>query len=223
MSFFDSSFEIKTLKFSDKNYPALLKKIPDPPKTLYYRGNKEIKGNCFAIVGSRLCSAYGKEIAYSISYRLAKAGLTIVSGMARGIDSFSHLAALEAGGQTIAVLGTGLDEKSIYPQENLKLAQKILQGKSCLISEYPQGTRGDKFTFPKRNRIISGMSLGILVVEAKYKSGALITAALAKKQKREIFAVPGPIYSVNSKGTNLLIKNGAKMIESADDILKELI
>jgi len=216
------SSEINKISINDKKYPKLLKKIPNSPKTLYYRGEIKNEENCFAIVGTRLCSAYGKQVALEIAGDLAEAGLTIVSGLAPGIDTFSHLAVVERKGRTIAVLGTGIDEKSIYPQSNLKLAQKILETGGCLISEYPPETPGSNFTFPQRNRIISGLGLGILVVEAKEKSGALITAEWAKKQGRKIFAIPGPIHSLNSKGCHYLIKQGAKLVENANDILEEL-
>jgi len=214
--------EIKTINIQDKNYPKLLKGIKDPPEVLYVRGELNPEENCFAVVGTRMASAYGKQVALEIAGDLAEAGLTIVSGMAPGIDTFVHQATLERKGRTIAVLGTGLDEKSIYPQSNLKLAKKILETGGCLISEYPPGTPGSKFTFPNRNRIISGLSLGVLVVEAKQKSGALITAHHAFKQKRKVFAIPGSIHSLNSKGCHYLIKKGAKLVENANDILKEL-
>jgi len=214
--------EIRILKIGDKNYPKLLKKIKDAPEVIYYRGELNPSDQCFAIVGTRRFSSYGKQVALEIAGDLAETGLTIVSGLAPGIDTFAHTAAVERRKRTIAVLGTGLDEKSIYPQSNLKLAQRILETGGCLISEYPPGTRGTQFTFPKRNRIISGLSLGILVVEAKERSGALITAEWAKKQGRKIFAIPGPIHSLNSRGCHYLIKQGAKLVENADDILKEL-
>lgn len=229
--------DIKTISIKDKNYPKLLKEVKGAPKTLYYRGELKFAGlrpshasakasasyeKCFAVVGTRMASNYGKQVALEIAGDLAETGLTIVSGMAPGIDTFAHQAALERNKRTIAVLGTGPDEKSIYPQSNLELAKKILEKGGCLISEYAPGTRGTKFTFPQRNRIISGLSLGVLVVEAKEKSGALITADFAKAQDRKVFAVPGPIHSLNSKGTHYLIKNGAKLVESANDILQEL-
>ncbi|MCK4473999.1 DNA-processing protein DprA [Candidatus Parcubacteria bacterium] len=214
--------EIKTISIKDKNYPKLLKEIRGAPEILYYRGKLNSDEPCFAIVGTRLCSAYGKQIAWEIAQDLAEAGLTIVSGFASGIDTICHQAVVEKGKRTIAVLGTGLDEKSIYPQSNLKLAQKILETNGCLVSEYPPGTSGALFTFPQRNRIISGLSAGVLVIEAKQKSGALITANWAKQQKRKIFAVPGQIHSLNSKGCHYLIKQGAKLTENAQDILKEL-
>ena len=214
--------EIKKISIKDRNYPILLRKIKNPPEVLYYKGEILTKENCFAIVGTRMCSPYGKRVTFEISGKLADLGLTIVSGLAPGIDTFSHMTAVEKRKRTIAVLGTGLDEKSIYPRSNLDLAKKILKIGGCLISEYPPGAQGNRFTFPKRNRIISGLSLGVLVVEAKEKSGALITANWARKQKRKIFAVPGSVYSQNSKGTNLLIKKGATLVEKTDDILNEL-
>jgi len=216
------SEEIKTINIQNKNYPKLLKEIKDAPEVLYYRGEIKVEENCFAIVGTRMCSDYGKQEALEIAGDLAEVGLTIVSGLAPGIDTASHWATVERGKRTIAVLGTGIDEKSIYPQSNLNLAKKILETGGCLISEYPPETRGTQFTFPQRNRIISGLSLGVLVIEAKQKSGALITAEWARKQGRKIFAVPGPIHSSNSKGPHKLIKQGAKLVESANDILKEL-
>jgi len=214
--------EIKEVSFKDKDYPGLLKEIKDPPSSLFIRGNIPTEDIFFAVVGTRIPSAYGKQAALNIAGDLAEAGITIVSGLAPGIDTFSHLAAVERKQKTVAVLGTGLDEKSIYPKENLELTRRILENQGCLISEYPPGTHGSRLTFPKRNRIISGISLGVLVVEAKEKSGALITASFAFSQKRKVFALPGQIYSSNSRGCHLLIKKGAKLIESADDILKEL-
>jgi len=214
--------EIKNVKTEDKNYPLLLERIFNPPKTLYVRGEILRNERCFAIVGTRGCSDYGKEIAFSIARDLSKAGLTIISGMAIGIDTSAHKGALNINSRTIAVLGTGIDEEAIYPRENLELSQKILENRGCLISEYPAGTRGTKFSFPERNRIISGLSLGVLVVEANFGSGALITADYAKKQRKKIFAIPGSIHSINSRGCHDLIKKGAKLVENANDILKEL-
>jgi len=214
--------EIKTINIKDKEYPKLLREIKDPPEVLYVRGEILPKENCFAVVGTRRYSSYGKQVALEIAGDLTEAGLTIVSGLAPGIDTFAHQATLERKGRTIAVLGTGIDEKSIYPKSNLKLARKIVETGGCLISEYPPGTRGTQFTFPQRNRIISGLSIGVLVVEAKEKSGALITANQAFAQKRKVFAIPGPIHSSNSRGCHLLIKKGAKLVENANDILGEL-
>jgi len=214
--------EIRTTNIQDENYPKLLKKIKNAPEVIYYRGEMKSEENCFAVVGTRRFSPYGKQVALEMAGDLAEAGLIIVSGLAPGIDTFCHTAAVERRKRTIAVLGTGVDEKSIYPQSNLKLAQKILETGGALISEYPPDQRGTQFTFPQRNRIISGLSLGILVVEAKQKSGALITAHYAFEQNRKVFAIPGPIHSLNSKGCHYLIKRGAKLVESANDILKDL-
>ena len=214
--------EIRTTNIQDENYPKLLKGIKNAPEVIYYRGEMKSDENCFAVVGTRRFSPYGKQVALEMAGDLAEAGLIIVSGLAPGIDTFCHTAAVERRKRTIAVLGTGVDEKSIYPQSNLKLAQKILETGGALISEYPPGQRGTQFTFPQRNRIISGLSLGILVVEAKQKSGALITAHYAFEQNRKVFAIPGPIHSLNSKGCHYLIKRGAKLVESANDILKDL-
>jgi DNA processing protein len=214
--------EIKKISIEDEGYPKKLREIKDPPKILYYLGEIKSEENCLAIVGARKCTNYGKEIAYRIASDLAEAGLTIVSGFAPGIDTVAHKAAIDKGKRTIAVLGTGLDEKSIYPKSNLKLIDKILENGGAIISEFEPGTHGTKYTFPQRNRIISGLSLGVLVVEAKMNSGALITAKYAKEQKRKIFAVPGSIFSQTSKGCHFLIKNGAKLVESAEDVLEEL-
>ena len=215
--------EIRIANIESKEYPESLRKIPNPPKDLYYKGSLlQTEMNCFGIVGTRRYSTYGKQVALEIAGDLAEAGLTIVSGLAPGIDTFAHQATLERKGKTIAVLGTGLDEKSIYPKSNLKLSREIVENGGCLISEYPAGTRGAQFTFPQRNRIISGLSMGILVVEAKKKSGALITADYASRQNKKIFAVPGPIYSSNSKGCHALIRKGAVLIENGNDILTEL-
>lgn len=214
---------IKTISIKDKEYPESLEKIKNPPKVLYYRGSlprAEARG--FAIVGTRRYSPYGKQVALSVAGDLAESGITIVSGLAPGIDTFCHEAALERKGKTIAVLGTGIDEESIYPKSNLRLAKKIIETGGCLISEYPPGTRGTKFTFPKRNRIISGLSIGVLVIEAKEMSGALITANYAFSQGREVFAIPGLIHSLNSRGCHALIKKGAKLVDNVNDILEKL-
>jgi DNA processing protein len=214
--------EIKKISIENENYPKRLREIKDPPKILYYLGKIKSEENCFAIVGARKCTNYGKEITYRIASDLVEAGLTIVSGFAPGIDTMAHKAAIEKGKRTIAVLGTGIDEKSIYPKSNLKLIDKILENGGAIISEFEPRTHGTKYTFPQRNRIISGLSLGVLVVEAKMQSGALITANYAKEQGRKIFAVPGSIFSQASKGCHFLIKNGAKLVESAEDILEKL-
>ncbi len=214
--------EIRKITIDDKNYPKALKELKDAPKVLFIKGEIKNEELCFAIVGSRRYSSYGKQAALDIAGQLADSGITIVSGLAPGIDTFAHQAAVERKKRTIAVLGTGIDEKSLYPKENIPLSRRIIELGGCLISEYPEGTQATRFTFPQRNRIISGLSKGVLVVEAKEKSGSLITANWALQQKRKLFAVPGPIYSLNSKGPNLLIKRVAKLAENADDILKEL-
>ncbi|MDD5738562.1 MAG: DNA-processing protein DprA [Candidatus Pacebacteria bacterium] len=235
MDRFLQNFPIQKITPSDSLFPETLKNIAEAPQELFFRGNFKPNEKFFAIVGTRLPSNYGKEIAFSIAKDLSQAGFCIVSGMALGIDTWSHKGALknysvQISGRrtsanfcsTMAVFGTGLSENVIYPQENLKLAKEILEKNGCLISEYSPETRGANFTFPKRNRIIAGLSAGVLVVEAKIKSGALITAKYAKKYKKPIFAIPGDIHNQNSKGPHLLIKQGAKLVESANDILKEL-
>ena len=204
----------------DKEYPASLKLISVPPLVLYVCG-EILPQDCFsiAIVGSRLASLYGIKTAERLSRELSCRGWTIISGMARGIDTAAHKGALKSGGRTIAVLGCGLD--IIYPSENKKLRNEImLQG--AIISEFPLGTPPEKFNFPIRNRIISGFSLGTIVVEAAKRSGALITANYALEQGKEIFAVPGHINSSTSQGTHQILKEGAKLVENADDILEEL-
>jgi len=213
---------IKKITLPDPNYPRLLKEISDPPQVLYLKGEiKKEDETAIAIVGTRNYTNYGKRIAEEITSDLAERGITIISGLAKGIDTFAHKAALEHKGRTIAVLGSAVDSKSLYPACNRKLAEKIARN-GAVVSEYPVGTKSERYFFPQRNRIISGLSLGILVVEAPEKSGALITASQALEQNREVFAVPGPIYSENSKGTNNLIKMGAKLVTCANDILEEL-
>lgn len=214
--------EIKKITINDKNYPVLLKKIKNPPQIIYFLGEIKPKEQCLAIVGTRRCSSYGKEIAWQITNDLAETNLTIVSGLAPGIDTIVHQTVVEKKKRTIAVLGTGLDEKSIYPKSNLPLVWQILANGGCLISEYPPGTPGSKFTFPQRNRIIVGLSLGVLVIEAPKESGALITADYAWQNKRKVWAVPGSIHSLTSQGCHLLIKKGAKLVEAATDILTDL-
>ena len=215
--------EVKFVKIEDNEYPNELKKIKDAPKILYYRGSlPTAEEKCLAIVGTRRYSPYGQQVALKMAGDLAEAGLTIVSGLAPGIDTFSHRAVVEKKKRTIAVLGTGLDEKSIYPQANLELSRKILEYGGCLISELPEGTAGAIYTFPRRNRIISALSLAVLVIEAKEKSGSLITADYAIKQDKKLFAIPGQIYSQNSAGPNKLIKEGAKLITNSNDVLNEL-
>lgn len=213
---------INLITIFDKNYPKLLKEIYRPPFLLYLRGKLEPTDEFgLGIVGTRKLSLYGQEVTPLITADLARAGLTIISGLAKGIDTLVHQAALEANGRTIAVLGSGLDRKNIYPFTNRALAEEISQ-KGALISEFPLGTEPLAQHFPQRNRIISGLSLGVLVVEAPEKSGALITARDALEQNRDVFAIPGPILAKNSQGPNSLIKMGAKLVSQANDILEEL-
>jgi len=204
----------------DNNYPENLLAVDDRPAFLYARGKLDKDDINLAIVGSRIASAYGKYTTERVSRELAQKGITIVSGMARGVDSAAHRGALAAHGRTIAVLGSGLD--IIYPPENKSLFTQIAEN-GAVVSEFPLGTPPLANNFPARNRIISGMSYGVLVVEAGEKSGSLITARLALEQGREVFAVPGSIDAATSRGANKLIKEGAKLIENVDDILEEII
>lgn len=213
---------IKLIAIEDDGYPSLLKEIYDPPSALYYKGNLKKDGERLAVVGTRKCTSYGMQAAEKIVRELAENGLEIISGLALGIDTVAHQSTLEKNGYTIAVLGSGLNEKSIYPLQNRGLAEKIIEKNGAIISEYPYGTPPLKENFPKRNRIISGLSLGALIIEAPYESGALITGRYGLEQNREIFAVPGNIYSHNSEGTNNLIKLGAHLIVSGQDILEIL-
>lgn len=213
--------DINILTFIDADYPKLLKEIPDAPMILFTRGDFTWNENpLIALVGSRRCTSYGTQAAQRIATDLASAGYTVVSGMAFGIDSIAHKAALDAGGKTLAVLGGGVDDISIAPQTHLPLARAIMHA-GALISEYPPGTRPAEGTFPARNRIVAGMCLGTIIIEAAEKSGALITAHLALDYNREVFAVPGSIFSPSSLGTNRLIKAGAKIVTSVSDILEE--
>jgi DNA processing protein len=213
---------IRKITLQDKDYPAILKEIHDPPKELYIKGEIINQDKvAIGVVGTRKYTQYGKEVCLDIAGKLARLGITIVSGLAKGIDTFAHQAALESGGRTIAVLGSGMDKRSFFPRSNYSLSEKISQ-QGAVISEYPPGTRGNFFTFPQRNRIISGLSLGVVVIEAPEESGALITATLALEQNREVFAIPGSIYEKNSVGTNRLIKLGAKLVTDIEDILEEL-
>lgn len=213
---------LRLITVRDKIYPKILRHIPHPPFLLYIRGSVEVlKNNNFAVVGTRAFTDYGKRIAPSIVRDIARAGFTIVSGLAAGIDTLAHEAALDAGAKTIAVLGCGSDDATIFPKQNVRLARRIIENGGAVITEYAPHTHGNGFTFPQRNRIVSGLSKGTLVVEADRKSGALITAHDAVDQNRDVFAVPGPIYARTSEGTNHLIQEGAKLITCADDILEE--
>jgi len=210
----------KVITIQDESYPANLKAIYDPPQILYVKGDLlPTDSLAVSVVGTRSASSYGKMVAEQISNHLAARGVTVVSGMAYGIDAAAHKGALDAGGRTIAVMGNGLD--IVYPARNVRLLEKIISS-GAAISEFPMGTPPLKNNFPRRNRVISGLSLGTLVVEAPKRSGALITAYHALDQGREVFAVPGQILSEMSGGTHDLIKQGAKLVESVEDILDEL-
>jgi DNA processing protein len=210
----------RVLTWDDPAYPPRLLNIYNPPPVLYVKGEILDEDQwAVAIVGTRGATVYGKEAARQIAGGLARSGLTIVSGLARGIDSEAHRAALDAGGRTIAVLGSGVDV--IYPAESRNLAQAVIE-RGALVSEYTMGTKPEASNFPPRNRIISGLSLGVVIVEAGERSGALITGDFALEQGREVFAVPGNIFRRKSMGTNKLIQQGAKPVLSVEDILEEL-
>jgi len=213
--------QINVVCLPEKEYPTLLKEIYAPPPILYYRGKlPESNLICLAVVGTRKTSPYGRQITPVIVNGLAKAGLSIVSGLALGIDSVAHQATIDANGITIAVLGCGLDK--IYPISNITLANNIIDSGGCILSEYPPGTQPLKQHFPARNRIISGLSKGVLVIEGSHKSGSLITAKCALEQNREVYAVPGNINQPNSSGTNGLIQMGACLVTKTEDILDAL-
>jgi len=213
-------YKVKAITCESADYPQRLKEIYDYPSVLYARGNLPLEDECsLAVVGTRRPTAYGRQVTEEIVSDLARSGITIVSGLAKGIDSIAHRATLEANGKTVAVFGCGLD--IVYPAENAKLAREIMEH-GALVSEYPLGVKPKADNFPRRNRIMSGMSQGILVVEAGESSGAMITASQALEQNRDVFAVPGSILSPASKGTNRLIQEGAKLVRSHVDILEEL-
>lgn len=230
--------DIDIISITEEKYPEILKEIYDPPISLYIKGNTEIlNSNSIAIVGCRDTTEYGKKAAKYFSYNLSKKGVNIVSGLARGIDSYAHIGNVCAQdekrkeedklkisiqqdniqyGKTIAVVGNGLD--IVYPKENKYLFDKIIETGGAIISEYPLGTKPDKMNFPARNRIVSGISKGIIVIEAKEKSGTLITVDFALEQGRDVYVVPGNINSINSVGTNDLIKQGARLVTNYIDI-----
>lgn len=214
---------IDILTSLDKHYPKLLKEIYDPPYIMYIKGELKPEDDfAIGIVGTRRLSTYGQQVTSRLAGELAQSGLTIVSGLAQGVDTLAHLAALENKKRTVAVVGSSLDTQSIFPPANRHLVEKIIAGQGAILSEYPLGSFALKHHFPARNRVISGLSLGTLVVEAPEKSGALITARHALEQNREVFAVPGSIYSEQSLGPNSLIKIGAKLVTCANDVLEEL-
>ena len=211
---------IQMIPFSDAAYPGSLRAIADPPPLLYVKGElRDNDSKAIAIVGSRSASDYGRRIARDLARGLASFGFTVVSGMARGIDGMAHESALQAGGRTLAVLGSGIDRA--YPPEHEMLYRRISEN-GAVISELPMGARPIAFNFPARNRLISGLSLGVVVVEATEKSGSLITASLAAEQGREVFAVPGEAGASRSRGSHRLIRQGAKLVETVEDIIEEI-
>ncbi|NPA90881.1 MAG: DNA-protecting protein DprA [Chloroflexi bacterium] len=212
--------DVQVFTWEDEDYPRRLRQIYNPPPVLYVKGTLLPQDDwAIAIVGTRRPTNYGREAARMLGEGLARQGITVVSGLALGIDAEAHRAALDAGGRTIAVLGSGF--RHLYPAQHKELARRIVQ-QGAVISEYALDVRPEASNFPPRNRIISGLSMGVVVVEAGEKSGALITAAFAAEQGREVFAVPGPIFHHPSKGTNRLIQEGAKAVTSVQDILEEL-
>jgi DNA processing protein len=211
---------VQVLTWDSPDYPTLLSQLPDAPPVLFVKGEiMALDEWSVAMVGTRKASAYGREVAYRLASELARNGVTVVSGLARGIDGVSHQAALDAGGRTIAVFGSGVDV--IYPAEHRKLAERIVT-QGALVSDYALGTRPEAMNFPPRNRIISGLSLGTVVVEAGHRSGALITADFALDQGREVFAVPGSILSPGSAGCNRLLRDGAHIVTEICDVLEVL-
>lgn len=208
------------LTAQDSRYPDLLKTLPDAPLVLYVIGTITPEDNlALGIVGTRKATPYGRDAAYEMAKALAANGITVVSGLALGIDALAHKGAIDGNGRTIAVMGCGINQ--IYPRENHALAREISR-QGAIISEFPLNVRPEARNFPRRNRVISGLSLGILVVEAPEASGALITAGIAAEQGREVFAIPGNIFNPNSQGTNRLIQDGAKLVMGIEDILEEL-
>lgn len=221
LNFYLKKNNIQVIKITDKEYPEKLKQIYDAPKTLYIKGEKNVLNETgIAIIGARMCSIYGKNVTEKFSYDLAKRKIVTISGLARGIDTACHMGTVRAKGKTIAVLGSGID--IIYPGENKLLAEEIIKNGGAIISEFPIGMRPLPTNFPRRNRIISGLSDGVVVVEAKQKSGTFITVDFALEQGKEVYAVPGNINSITSTGTNELIKQGAKVVTSVKDILEDI-
>jgi DNA processing protein len=212
--------QIQIIPEIHSNYPESLKNIDQPPFILYWRGETSLPTIRIAMIGTRKFSSYGEKVCRYIAKDLAKSGITIVSGLALGIDGIAHDEALNQGGHAVAVLGGGVDDASIYPASNLTLAHRILNGGGAILSEYPPGTQPRSEYFPARNRIVSGLSRGVVVVEAAQKSGTMITAGMALDQGRELFAVPGQIFDKNTQGTHQLLKAGAHLVTSADDVLE---
>lgn len=211
--------DINVITVLDKEYPDKLKNIYDKPTILFVKGNIELLNKkSVAIVGCRDCSEYGKKVSHNLAYNLAQQNICIISGLAKGIDMYSHIGALESNGGTIAVVGNGLD--NVYPYENKRLYERIIEKNGLIVTEYVIGTKPNKINFPARNRIISALSDAIVVVEAKEKSGSLITADFGLEHGKEVLAVPGNIYSKNSIGTNDLIKQGACPVTCYRDVLE---
>jgi len=211
---------VRVIARDDAEYPKNLREVYDPPVVLYVKGELSARDAlAIAVVGSRRTTLYGQEMSRKLAFQLARVGVTVVSGLARGIDTAAHNGALQAKGRTVGVIGCGIDV--MYPAENQKLADEIVEKGGAVVTEFPFGVKPDKQNFPMRNRIISGWSLGTVVVEANLKSGALITANQAAEQGRQVFAVPGRADSILSRGTNKLIKDGAKLTEDVEDILNE--
>ncbi|MBI2463259.1 MAG: DNA-protecting protein DprA [Candidatus Spechtbacteria bacterium] len=217
-------FPVSQITNSDETYPALLKEIHDPPSPLYIRGDITTTQTIpfVAIVGTRKCTSYGKQVTMNLVRDLTRAGVGIASGMALGIDTVAHQTALEENGKTIAVLGSGIDDASIYPRANMRLAKNILENGGAIVSEYEPASPTYPSNFPARNRIIAGLARMTVVIEAPYESGALITARFALEQNRDVGAVPGPLYTKQSEGTNDFIAKGAVCVRSASDILQAL-
>ncbi|MBW7958265.1 MAG: DNA-processing protein DprA [Anaerolineae bacterium] len=212
---------VSVLTWEDEAYPELLREIPAAPPLIFVRGGFEpVDRWSVAVVGTRRLTAYGRQVTRDLVAGLVRNGVTVISGLARGIDAVAHRTALEEGGRTIAVMACGIDK--IYPPEHRDLAREIIDGHGAIISDYPFGSEPESAHFPARNRLISGLSLGVLVVEAGEKSGALITSRFALEQNREVFAVPGNINSPASIGTNRLIQQGGKLVTRVEDILEEL-
>lgn len=213
--------EIKEIKIEDKKYPNQLKEIKNPPNKIFLVGNEKIlQSDGIAVIGSRCNTEYGEKYATKFSKELAKQGLTIISGMAVGIDGFAHKGALSVGGKTIAVLGSGFN--NIYPEENKELFKQIIENDGAIITEYEPDVKPNSENFPKRNRIVSGLSKGVLVIEAVYRSGTSITAKLGQSQGRKVFCIPSNLERKNGVGTNQLIKEGASLVTNIDDILNAI-
>ena len=213
---------IEEIGINDPRYPKRLATLTGAPSVLYCRGNINLmNGTCIAVVGTRMMTDYGAEATRVITSDLARSGVIIVSGLALGVDAIAHRSALDVGGKTVAVLGSGVDDDMIGPRQNMPLARDILAHDGLICSEYPPGTPADKWTFPARNRIVSGLSRGVVVTEAAIKSGALITARLAAEQGRDVYAIPGSIFWPRSSGPHHLIQNGAMAVTSAQEILKD--